>query len=64
MRDDIKDILNKQMTRKEFLRYAGGTLIVLLGLGNLLSFLKQPTRTVVQSPAEDHHGFGSRKFGA
>jgi hypothetical protein len=64
MRDDIKDILNKQMTRKEFLRYAGGTLIVVLGLGNLLSFLKQPTKTAIQAPPDASHGFGSRKFGA
>lgn len=52
------------MTRKEFLRYAGGTLIMLLGLGNLLSFLKQPTKTVVQVQPDTSHGFGSRKFGA
>lgn len=64
MRDDIKDILNKQMTRKEFLRYAGGTLVMLLGLSNLLSFLRQPTRTIVQTQVDDRHGFGSRKFGA
>ncbi len=52
------------MTRKEFLRYAGGTLVMLLGLSNLLSFLRQPTRTIVQTQVDDRHGFGSRKFGA
>lgn len=64
MRQNLKDILNKKMTRQEFLRYTGGTLLLLLGFGNLLAFLNRPTKTAVQPQAETQHGFGSRKFGA
>lgn len=64
MREDFRDLLHKKMTRQEFLRYTGGTLLVLLGLSNLLSFLKQSPKTAVQQQADDRHGFGSRKFGA
>jgi hypothetical protein len=64
MRDEIKVILNKKMTRQEFLRYTGGALLVLLGFSNLLALLNRPTKTAVQPKTDNQHGFGSRKFGA
>jgi cytochrome c biogenesis protein CcdA len=55
------------MTRKEFLQYAAGAIVVVFGLSNILSLFGQFTKTTLSQDkkiAEDtHHGFGSRKFG-
>jgi hypothetical protein len=55
------------MTRKEFLQYAAGAIVVLFGFSNLVSLFTSFTTTTV-SPSKDlskesKHGFGSRKFG-
>jgi len=62
-----KQLLEKRMTRKEFLQLSGASLLVLFGLGNFVRFLnhyrqptKTPTKIVVKSAA---HGFGASKFG-
>ncbi|HEX6461745.1 MAG TPA: hypothetical protein VFZ58_00535 [Candidatus Saccharimonadales bacterium] len=64
MEQDIqKKLLAKQMTRREFLQFLTGSLLVLFGLGNLLALMGHVKKTAV---GEQHasHGFGSRKFGA
>lgn len=65
--DAYKKLLQKEMSRKEFLQFAGGSLFVLLGLTNLGALMNHfaksaeaPTATRVEAS----HGFGSRKFGA
>lgn len=68
MRGDLhKKLLQKEMSRKEFLQFAGGSLFVLLGLTNLMALFSHFARTAetpgVVNP-EATHGFGSRKFGA
>lgn len=68
MRGDIhKKLLQKEMTRKEFLQFAGGSLFVVLGLTNLGALLHHFTK-IADNPRpltpEASHGFGSRKFGA
>ncbi|HSW80812.1 MAG TPA: hypothetical protein VLG40_00290 [Candidatus Saccharimonas sp.] len=67
MRGISKQLLERQMTRKEFLQLSGASLLVLFGLGNFMRFLNQyrqpakaPTKIVVKSAA---HGFGASKFG-
>jgi hypothetical protein len=67
MRGDLrKKLLEKEMTRKEFLQFAGGSLLVLLGLTNVLALFSHLSRSV-ESPkvasTEASHGFGSHKFG-
>lgn len=62
-----KKLLQKEMDRKEFLQFSGGIIIVLLGLSNLVSFIRKyaesdSPRSVATSNSQ--HGFGSRKFGA
>ena len=58
-------LLDKEMTRKEFLQYVGGTLVVLSGLPNFIALLHArvvkplPTRTA----ATELRKFGTRKFG-
>jgi len=68
MRGDMhKKLLQKEMSRKEFLQFAGGSFIVLLGLTNLGSLLNHFAKVADTSHTvtrEANHGFGSRKFGA
>jgi hypothetical protein len=65
----IKKISQKDITRKEFLQFLGGSLIVLFGFSNLISLLTHFAKTaetpkVAESQPDNLHGFGSRKFGA
>lgn len=66
MQSGLRERLNKEVTRGEFLRYAGVTLLLALGLGNVLSLLgaSKPSHSS-PSPAgqDDLDGFGTRKFG-
>lgn len=67
MKDDLHDrLLQREMTRKEFLQYTAGAAVVLFGLGNVLSFLFPFAKSVLPDKVdktESRHGFGSRKFG-
>ena len=64
MRDDFRNrLLNKEMTRKEFLQYTVGALLVVFGFGNLLSLLTHRVKDKVSPGDDSRHGFGSRKFG-
>jgi len=66
-KDVQKKLLEKEMTRREFLQFAGGSLLVLFGLSNLMALLLHMKKTVdppvVAQKTETTHGFGSRKFG-
>jgi hypothetical protein len=70
MRDNLlKKISQKDMTRKEFLQFLGGSTLVLFGFGNLIALMAHFAKTaetpkVAESQPDDRHGFGSRKFGA
>jgi hypothetical protein len=61
-----KKLLDKQMTRREFLQFAGASLLVLFGLSNIIALINHAKRTA-ETPtiAEEKAstGFGSRKFG-
>lgn len=62
-----KELLAKQMTRKEFLQFAGMAIIALFGLNNFITFLKQnqpatSNKTAVTDQSKGR-GFGSSKFG-
>jgi hypothetical protein len=67
-KDIQKKLLEKNMTRREFLQFTGGSILVLFGLGNLIALLTHMKKTAEPTSAatvEDvSHGFGSRKFGA
>ena len=63
-----KKLLQKEMTRKEFLQFAGGLVAILFGLGNLIALVTHVTKTVETSKSTEtdtnsERGFGSRKFG-
>lgn len=70
MWDDLhKKLSQKDMTRKEFLQFMGGSIVLLFGFGNLISLITHFKKTaelpkVAEMNIEASHGFGSRKFGA
>lgn len=67
MRGELyKNILEKQMSRKEFLQLVGSSFVVLFGFANVISLWDRFTRPQQPSQVittEASHGFGSRKFG-
>ena len=70
MRDQLREQLNTEITRKQFLQYTAGALLMVFGFHNLLSLLsgnKMLEKHIFVStpvPADGRDGFGSRKFGA
>jgi hypothetical protein len=60
-------LLDKKMTRREFLQFAASSALVLFGLSNIIALINH-TKQVVENPTNDapraSAGFGSRKFGA
>lgn len=68
MRENMREQLNTEITRKEFLQYLTGAVLMVFGLNNLFSLLSGSRtiekRILVPMPgANDHSGFGVRKFG-
>jgi len=67
MRSDLqKKLLQREMTRKEFLQFAGSSLLILFGLSNFLTLVNHLSKPAKVTTTSDQatHGFGSRKFGA
>ncbi|HUS26091.1 MAG TPA: hypothetical protein VMY99_01965 [Nevskiaceae bacterium] len=59
-------LLQKEMTRKEFLQHAGIAFALLLGFSDFISLLhsgKMPHPSRNPATTDSRHGFGSRKFG-
>jgi hypothetical protein len=68
MRDVLRERLNTEVTRQQFLQYMGTALLMVFGLNNLIQLLsttrsvKYPQQPAVPAPnASD--GFGTRRFG-
>lgn len=65
MNQKYQELIGKELSRKDFLKFIGGGIIVLFGMSNFINYLLHFQRT--GSPrvtVEAHHGFGTRKFGA
>lgn len=61
------DIINKRMSRADFLKSIGLIAIAVIGFGNVIALLSEhkyanenDSRTASKQPS---HGFGSSKFG-
>lgn len=69
MQGNLREQLNTEITRKEFLQYTAGALLMVFGLHNLFNLLsgnkiiEKHIMLAPPSPADGHDGFGSRKFG-
>ena len=70
MKDNLhKKLLQKEMSRGEFLQFVGGSIFVLLGFANLIAMVTRFVKTgeqpiAIETKRDASHGFGSRKFGA
>jgi len=68
MRDEIRERLETEVTRKQFLQYLFGALLMVLGIANLLSMLGG-TKVIEKHiflPGQNGtnaSGFGTRRFG-
>lgn len=66
MRDDLRrSLLEREMSRKEFLQVAGGSLVALLGMTNFAEMLINGNKPAPQKvPNKDtKYAFGIRRFG-
>ena len=65
MREQLREQLNTEITRKEFLRYLMAAMLMLFGLNNFLSMLHGANKIIVERRPADSgaDGFGSRRFG-
>lgn len=57
MRQKIETLLNKKMTRKEFLQHIGYTLLSVGGIGSLLQYLSR--NNFAQQQASNTYGAGN-----
>jgi hypothetical protein len=62
----FQTIKNKEMDRKDFLKYSGLTLAAVVGLKGVISILSSDdaSKIVSNSQTESSKGFGSGKYGA
>lgn len=56
IKQHIDTLFNQDMTRKEFLQYIGGALLVAFGITNLLKSLFEHNQRPQQSSALDYGG--------
>lgn len=68
MQGNLREQLNTEITRKEFLQYTAGALLMVFGLQNLFNLLSgnkviEKHIFITSSPADGRDGFGTRKFG-
>ena len=62
----MREKLNTEITRKQFLQYMGTAFLMVFGLNNLVSLLtgtKPKHLFMDHGSTEGAHGFGSSKFG-
>lgn len=62
----IQTICNKQMDRKDFLKYSGMAFLSVVGLKGLVALLLAPEKqiSISNNKTNEQHGFGSGKYGA
>ena len=58
-----KQILTREMTRKEFLQLVFGLVVAAFGFSRFISMLTSTNSTPESDTANKSHGFGSSKFG-
>lgn len=64
MNKNINQLLERDVSRKEFLQFVGGGIIVLFGLQNLINYLVQFNQAPTAPKQTDaEHGFGASRFG-
>jgi len=63
-KDIIQTIRDKEMDRKDFLKYSGLALLSVVGLKTIATLLTQPEpKKLSESQNKSTHGFGGGKYG-
>jgi hypothetical protein len=60
MKDQLQTLLNKEMSRKEFLQHVGAALLMLFGISGLINSL---THKTTQTNRVQNIGYGSSAYG-
>lgn len=60
--DKFQDLLQQDVTRKEFLRYVGIALLSLIGVASMLQNLNGAVNTPIQKDAKGS-GYGTSAYG-
>jgi hypothetical protein len=62
----FQTIKNKEMDRKEFLKYSGLTLAAVVGFRGIISLISENSsnKVINNTPKESSRGFGGGKYGA
>ena len=60
----LQNIRDKEMDRKDFLKYSGVVLLGIVGLKGLLTLLAPAEQPVVSTTSQQGRGFGAGKYGA
>jgi len=66
-KDIVKAIGEKEMDRKDFLKYSGAVLLSLVGFKAIIQILSQSDdhkTSIIKSQHNATHGFGGGKYGA
>ena len=60
----VKTISEKEMDRKDFLKYSGLALLSLVGFKGIISVFMQSQSKVIVNEKNKSRGFGSGRYGA
>lgn len=64
MKEQVNELLGKELSRLDFLKIMGGMLIMLVGVQNFISLIANFNRqNTGRSIEASRHGFGASKFG-
>lgn len=64
MNEKYQELIGRELSRKDFLKFIGGGIVVLFGMHNFINYLTHFQRTgTPKTIVETNRGFGSRKFG-
>lgn len=64
MSNNFHDLINKELSRKDFLKFMAGAMLAILGMNNFIAYLLHVNRTgKIPVVNESSQGFGTRKFG-
>ncbi len=63
--DPLKKLMDKEMSRKEFIKHAGLSLVALAGINAAIQALSQPQvkNTKKRDSGKARHGFGNGRYG-
>ena len=65
-KDVIKKIGEREMDRKDFLKYSGLAIVAVAGLKTIINFLSEPNgqkTKVIETAKQSSRGFGGGKYG-